>query len=212
MNKKALVLLTVGGIVLLSSRKASASGKTYFDAGGFSPPDTGGGGYGTDLCDGNARRTRNMDEADESRLVPVESHGSQEYMIDTAAAALGRMVSAARRAGFSAPLFETSSGYRSRASQTAIWNRQLAKQRDMHPGWSEAQIVSEARNWVAPPGASDHETGCATDLWLGYGISSSNNNAIWGSAAFQWLQNNAYRFGFCNYEKEGWHWKYVGEL
>jgi hypothetical protein len=38
-----------------------------------------------------------------------------------------------------------------------------------------------------------------------------NNQKKWRSSwLYQWLKENAARYGFKNYEKEAWHWDYRG--
>lgn len=210
-------MLVIGGALFALASKASARTRSPDGGEGDDDAEPVGNDLTPDLCANNARRrdmTHFHDRMDE--LVDVESNGSQESLHPEAAVAYNAMVRAARAAGFEAPLFQVVSGYRSRDHQERIWNSQLEKQRQRHPEWSQAQIESEARKWVARPGYSDHETGCAVDMWLGYGISGSNNDAIRRSAAYQWLAENAWRFGFCEYAYvdakhpgEGWHWKYI---
>ena len=219
-KKKIGVGLLAGGILffLFSRRSKAATVSTQDEERDPAPPspeqDE---GLTPDLCANNARRrdmTHFHDRRDE--LVPVESHGSQESLHPEAAEAYNRLLRAARAAGFEAPLFAVVSGYRSRASQERLWASQISKQRVRHPDWSQAEIEREAAKWVARPGHSDHETGCAVDFWLGYGISSANNEAIRATAAYAWLARNAWRFGFCEYAfkspsspGEGWHWKHI---
>lgn len=122
---------------------------------------------------------------------------SIELETETAAAYL-RLVEHARSDGFEAPLFLVVSGYRSRKRQAELWNQALTKY-----GTAE-----QARKWVAPPGSSAHETGCAVDLWLGYPCRSELNGAIKSSDAYKWLKEHACDHGFNPYEREGWHWEY----
>lgn len=68
------------------------------------------------------------------------------------------------------------------------------------------------------PGHSDHQTGLACDI-LSYGYNFDNFEE---SKAFEWLNNNAYKYGFIlrfpkgkeditGYMYESWHYRYVGE-
>jgi D-alanyl-D-alanine carboxypeptidase len=50
-----------------------------------------------------------------------------------------------------------------------------------------------------------HERGLAIDFTHGGRIISSR-----GSAAFQWLNANASRYGFYNLPSEPWHWSVNG--
>ena len=70
--------------------------------------------------------------------------------------------------------------------------------------------------YVAKPGYSEHQTGLAFD------IGSRNSNIFASSKEFEWMKNNAYKYGFIyRYDKkyeditgfrnEAWHYRYVGE-
>lgn len=216
-KKKGMLLLGIAGVFMLASRGAkAASGARRPSLPGRD--DTDEFPVATrDLCENNARRrdmTHMHNRQDE--LVEVESYGSQERLHPEAAIAYNRMRDDARRAGFEAPLFSVASGYRTLATQTKLFTSQKQKQRELHPDWSERQIEAEARIWVAAPGSSDHETGCAVDLYLGHPIAKSSNGPIRGSVAYRWLAENAWRYGFCEYAYvdpqhpgEAWHWKYI---
>lgn len=81
------------------------------------------------------------------------------------------------------------SGTRTRAQQTKLWNDALAKY-----GSPEA-----ARKWVAPPGSSMHERGLANDL------------AFASAAVREWAHANAYRFGLVfPLSNEPWHVEVAG--
>lgn len=217
-SKLAAGVTLVGVGILLMSRKALARAGGSLFSGGGSMNSFASKGLSPNLCENNARR-RDMTHMHNRRdeLVPVESYGGQEVLHPEAALAYNAMLVAVRAAGFKAPLFQVVSGYRSLETQERLFARQLQKQRGLHPEWSEEQVRAEARKWVAPPGHSDHETGCAVDLWLGYSISGSNNAKMRATPAYQWLAENAWRFGFCEYAQSGklqgeaWHWKYILE-
>jgi D-alanyl-D-alanine carboxypeptidase len=78
---------------------------------------------------------------------------------------------------------------------------------------------SVAGRYIANPGESEHHTGLAVDF-LTDGISQLNENFT-GTDAYQWLTDNAYRYGFIlRYPKgkeeithmsfEPWHYRFVG--
>lgn len=115
-----------------------------------------------------------------------------------AAAAYQAMVAHARRDGFEAPLFLIVSGLRDQKRQKELYAKALVKYGS----------AAEARKWVAPPGKSAHETGCAVDLWLGFACGKENNAKIKDSKAYAWLTKNANDYGFNPYQLEGWHWEY----
>lgn len=122
----------------------------------------------------------------------------------TPARAWRRMQSAARREGV---VLEAISGYRSHEYQLGIFRRKLAR------GLGVDDILAVN----AAPGFSEHHSGRALD------ISSPGEPAaeesFEHSAAFQWLQDHAGRFGFAlSYPRdnphgivyEPWHWCHHG--
>lgn len=115
-----------------------------------------------------------------------------------AAKALEAMQCAARAEGIKAPLLQPTSGFRDPAHQARLWEEAKRKY------GSEAK----ARKWVAPPGASAHQSGRAVDLYLGGKNSSANVTKLRTLPAYRWLVANARRFGFYPYEREPWHWEY----
>lgn len=93
-------------------------------------------------------------------------------------------------------------GYRSYAEQSEIYNEYVATYGE-----------EAANEKVAKPGHSDHQTGLAVDF--------SMSGTFSGSAQENWLQNNAYKYGFIlryplhkemitGFASEPWHWRYVG--
>ncbi len=70
--------------------------------------------------------------------------------------------------------------------------------------------------YVAKPGFSEHQTGLAFD------IGSRNSRVFENSQEFQWMKENAYKYGFIyrfderyedltGFRKEPWHYRYVGK-
>ena len=79
----------------------------------------------------------------------------------------------------------------------------------------QRQLASNCSVWrCAKPGTSEHEAGLALDLWV-----NGWNIKAWSGKYYQWLVDNAYKYGFHNsYQKwmdvdgkivEPWHWRYV---
>lgn len=112
----------------------------------------------------------------------------------------------AQKEGFS---FIVDSGYRSYDYQQKVLETHIQKQGEDH-----------AKKYVAPPGASEHQTGLAIDFAI-------LRNGIYSDSLEEdekdWLKNNAYKFGFIlrypdgkeeitGYSFEPWHYRYVGEL
>jgi LAS superfamily LD-carboxypeptidase LdcB len=115
-----------------------------------------------------------------------------------AAVAWSALVAEARAAGIPDPVLRPTSGYRSSARQARLFGRAVKRY-----GSPEA-----ARQWVAPPGGSAHQSGRAIDLYLGGRNDSANTARLRQLPAYQWLAANAQRFGFYPYEREPWHWEY----
>ncbi|MEM9036619.1 MAG: D-alanyl-D-alanine carboxypeptidase family protein [Actinomycetota bacterium] len=92
-------------------------------------------------------------------------------------------------------------GYRSAEGQLAVRRRNC--------GTSDYAIyempASSCRPPTARPGSSMHERGLAIDFtYNGRGIGTRSN------AAYQWLAENASRFGLYNLPSEPWHWSTNG--
>lgn len=134
-------------------------------------------------------------------LTPV---GNGQYLRAEAAAALEKMLAAAKRAGY---LVAPDSGYRSYRYQETVYAGEVSAH-----GRAEADTVS------ARLGYSEHQTGWAIDL----GSGGCNITACFGTTpGGRWVTANAYRYGFVlrypagkmnvtGYRSEPWHFRYVG--
>ncbi len=138
-----------------------------------------------------------------AQYTPAKPTGPYSLELEVAKA-LTTMTAAARADGVR---IVVRSGYRSYATQAAIFKRQLAT----YP--SEAM----ARRYNAVAGQSEHQTGLAVDLWDG---------VTWGLAmartkAGVWLWKHAPEYGFIlryplgkekitGYAYEPWHFRYLG--
>ncbi|WP_430533929.1 M15 family metallopeptidase [Listeria rocourtiae] len=120
---------------------------------------------------------------------------------------LEAMFSAAKNDGLT--LYAVS-GYRSYKRQQEVFSAEVA-----------AKGEAKAKEAVAVPGTSEHQTGLAMDI-------SSRNQGFNLTEAFgetpegQWLQKNAHKYGFIlrymkgkeavtQYQYESWHYRYVGK-
>ena len=96
------------------------------------------------------------------------------------------------------------SAYRSHSDQEELYNTYL-------------RLYGEdyAFNYVAKSGHSEHETGLCFD------IGSRNSNIFAKSSEYEWMQQNAYKYGFIlrfpewgtdltQFRSESWHYRYVG--
>ena len=103
------------------------------------------------------------------------------------------------------------SGFRSYAKQEGIYKRKLR---------SVKKEVAKAQEYVAPPGASEHQTGMAMDIGQKHKI---NLEVSFGDTeGGKWCRENCWRFGFIlrydepweeitGYKYEPWHFRYVGK-
>ena len=97
------------------------------------------------------------------------------------------------------------STYRSYEDQEKIFN-------DYRIIYGEAYAL----NYAAKPGFSEHQTGLVVD------IASKNSNIFANSKEYDWVKENAYKYGFIErypkdkesitgYKYEAWHYRYVGK-
>lgn len=118
------------------------------------------------------------------------------------------------------------SGYRSPEKDMALWDgyfqkylaatkAERVKTGDEFGHRAVKIMVSYVGLRKAPPEGSNHSNGIAIDLQMQINGKASandyNNQKKWRSSwLYQWLKENAARYGFKNYEKEAWHWDYRG--
>lgn len=99
------------------------------------------------------------------------------------------------------------SSYRSYAAQIATYQHWVT----VNGSVTAADTVS------ARAGYSEHQTGLAVDVSSG----GCSLDCFSGTAAYAWIKQNAYRFGFIEryppgftnitgYSPEAWHYRYVG--
>lgn len=124
-----------------------------------------------------------------------------------AATALSRMLAGARQsAGLQ---FQLQSGYRSYATQVAVYNQNVA-----------AHGRASADTDTARPGFSEHQTGLVVDL-SALPANCSLDACFATTAQGTWLAANAWKYGFLlrypsdkeqitGYTFEPWHYRYIG--
>lgn len=134
-------------------------------------------------------------------LTPV---GNGQYLRAEAAQALATMFADANSAGFTVT---AQSGYRSYATQVAVYNNEVK---------AYGQAVADSES--ARPGYSEHQSGWAVDL----GSGGCNITDCFGTTpGGVWITANAYKYGFIlrypaglsnitGYRTESWHFRYVG--
>lgn len=102
------------------------------------------------------------------------------------------------------------SGYRSYDYQNNIYKK-LIKEKGFNYAFRH----------IAPPGASEHQTGLAIDICIYRNNKCYIENEISEFKEIKWLHNNAHRFGFIvrypegkeastGYSYEPWHLRYIG--
>lgn len=134
--------------------------------------------------------------------------GMSQSMREDAATALEELFAAAKSEASCS--LSTVSGYRSYSKQSAIYNRKKAS----------VGSVEKADEYVARPGASEHQLGLAMDVAKRNSSSLSSN--FGNTNEGKWVFENAHRFGFIvrylegyeeitGYSFEPWHIRYVGK-
>jgi D-alanyl-D-alanine carboxypeptidase len=139
-------------------------------------------------------------EAQELVVVAIGNDGREHLLAPEAAAAWQAMSAAALSGG---AILSIVSAFRSVDRQAEIFRAKLAR------GMSLDAILCLS----APPGYSEHHSGCAIDLAT-EGVAPLEPE-FENTAAFRWLSRNAGRFGFVlsypaqnphGYTYEPWHW------
>ncbi len=103
--------------------------------------------------------------------------------------------------------FMVQSSYRDYEEQESLYNERKASLGER-----------KADETAARPGHSEHQTGLVLDM---VSIAHSSGEDFSQSEDYQWLQENAYKYGFIErypegktyltgYSPESWHWRYVG--
>ncbi|MBR6695399.1 MAG: M15 family metallopeptidase [Oscillospiraceae bacterium] len=104
------------------------------------------------------------------------------------------------------------SAKRSRQYQQQLFNQEVES--FIAKGMSDEEAFEAAREWVALPGESEHNSGLAVDL-------NDLDESFEESDAFKWLSEHAHEYGFIlRYPKdkvgitgvkyEPWHYRFVG--
>lgn len=152
-------------------------------------------------------------EYEPNDLIPIKGI----YLREIAASALVKMLNAAEDEKLNRIV--PYSGYRSYATQSAVYSNKIASLRADYGELAER----EAAKLVAPPGSSEHQTGLAVDLtitdFLDYEYVLNYDFAY--TKEGQWLRKNVWKYGFIlrydeskedktGFSYEPWHFRYVG--
>ncbi len=151
-----------------------------------------------------------IQEKEVVKLAKVEGYEVDARIVEP----LETMLTAARKDGIGLIIC---SAYRSWQKQTTLFNNKMKTQMNM--GKTYAEAVEATSEWVAIPGASEHQIGLALDI-----VSTEYKKLDEGQAktpAAKWLAEHAHEYGFIlrypkgkkeetTIEYEPWHYRYVG--
>lgn len=140
-------------------------------------------------------------------LVEIGDHlstkdGRAICLISEAAHELAELADNARKDGLD---IIVTSGFRSRATQEALYNNRSHN--------------DEEEESVAKPGHSEHQLGTTVDLTTSSISEASAAGAFGATAEYKWLSEHAAEYGFVMSYPEGkdtgyifepWHWRYLG--
>lgn len=157
-----------------------------------------------------ANRQYMVSEAYEPEDLEMSDVPGQVRRLRPAAAAALREMFQACKAETGVQLLSIS-GYRSYDKQKGIYQRKLR---------SVKKNVAKAQEYVAPPGASEHQLGVAMDVGQKHKVNLEVSFAKTEGA--KWCRENCWRFGFIlrydepwekvtGYKYEPWHFRYVGK-
>ncbi|MBR5538588.1 MAG: D-alanyl-D-alanine carboxypeptidase family protein [Clostridia bacterium] len=148
-------------------------------------------------------------------LVDIRASRSDrtERMVETAENALQALYIEMRAAGYTD--VSVTSGYRSYDKQEYLYN--LYTEKEMGTGLSREAAQKVVDTYSARPGTSEHQTGLCVDM---HNLGSADV-AFAKKAAYKWLIENCYKFGFIlrfpegkeditGYSFEPWHYRFVG--
>jgi zinc D-Ala-D-Ala carboxypeptidase len=136
----------------------------------------------------------------------LPASASEMHLRQDASSALASMFASAKSQGVNLML---ASGYRSYASQSAVYSAYVAQ-----------SGAAEADTFSARPGHSEHQTGLAADIEP-LSRTCEVEQCFENTAEGRWLAANSYKYGFViryqkttqnltGYEYEPWHVRYVG--
>ncbi len=156
-------------------------------------------------------------------------NGKEISLSGNAVAAATALIKEMRALGYS-DIYITSA-YRSYEYQMSLYNTYFNQEKAAHPDWSDAQVKERVLTYSAYPGTSEHQTGLCVDLFVSPDMKELENYGYEGkypddvgfaeTREFQWLRENAHKFGFIlrypedkvdvtGYSYESWHYRFVG--
>lgn len=151
-----------------------------------------------------ARSLRQCHEALALEVAEVGADGREHFLVPSAASAWRRLKAEALADGVDVFII---SAFRSIERQAEIVRRKL----------EAGATIESILTICAPPGFSEHHTGCAVD------VSTTGSRALEvefdHSVAYEWLSDRAADFGYylsypmgneLGYQYEPWHWCFCG--
>ncbi len=109
------------------------------------------------------------------------------------------------------------SAYRSFSYQSQLFNQYVDREMQADPSLTREQAEEKTSVYSARPGTSEHQTGLCVDM---HNLPSASNPFA-NEEEYEWLYENAWKFGFVERFPEGktditkikfepWHYRYVG--
>ncbi len=155
-------------------------------------------------------------EPSDLTVLTCATDGEAQQLRADAANALYAMMREMEAVGLT-DIYVTSS-YRSYSYQNNLYNKYVSDH--MAEGMSREEAEAAASAYSARPGESEHQTGLCLDFTTD-SIGGVVDDVFEETAAFVWLSENAYRFGFIlrypedkvsvtQYDYEPWHYRFVG--
>ena len=169
------------------------------------------------------RKTVNLNQkhwsvvvVDKNRQMPegyvpeLEYIAGTDYELDSRAAGqFNKMYDAAKDEGIELAPY---SAYRRYSTQETNYNNLVNQY--LGQGYSQQEAEDLAATEILPAGCSEHNLGLAIDI-------AGTEDSFKNTAEYQWLCENAYKYGFIERYPEGsqdvtgvmaepWHWRYIG--
>ena len=137
------------------------------------------------------------------------------FLVDAAKYALEAMLNDMEKDVERSGIYVTSA-YRSYEYQLALFESYVKSYTDK--GLSRESAEAETLKFSARPGTSEHQTGLCIDFMTT--SMTTLNNDFENTRAFNWLSENAYKYGFIlrypkntsatSHDYESWHYRFVG--
>ena len=155
-------------------------------------------------------------ELTEIKATRPDGRAPQKITKDAAVALEALIAAMENDFGTDSPPITVTSGYRSYNYQKYLFDTSVQSYEEK--GYSRAKAETLAARYTARPGESEHQSGLCVDIHDRPCATVDFEN----SPYFEWLCENAYRFGYIlrypkgkdditGYKYESWHIRYLGE-